>query len=232
MANRAAGPSDEVKHSRRQPGVAQHFVEANAGEGSVAGRFENDCVAGDQSAGGHARGQCERKVERRDHGPDAVGFQHAAGLLGAGAAHGQFVAVVFLHLSAVVEDEVDSLGNFGDGFKAVLADLEAEERGKFKLTPRHQSGGLAQKRGALWPAEVPPHRRSGLGSGDGFACLVAASALKIAEQGARVGRRGVGERAVFGLLRLSGNEHGVRVAEFAAHLFQRCVESLMEFLPE
>src|SRR2546429_7354825 len=137
MANGAAGASDEVKHSRRQLSVAQHFVEANAGEGSVAGRFENDGVAGDQRAGGHARGQCEWKVEWRDHGPDAVGVQHAAGLLGTGAAHGQLVTVVFLHLLTVVEDEVDSLGYFGDGFKTVLADFEAEERGKFKLTPRH-----------------------------------------------------------------------------------------------
>ena len=90
----------------------------------------------------------------------------------------------------------------------------------------------AQKRGALSPAEVPPRRESGPGSGDGFARFVAVPALKIAEQGARVGWRGVGERAVFGLLRLSGNEHGVRVAEFAAHLFQRCIESLVKFLPE
>src|SRR2546430_5160799 len=114
MANRAAGASDEVKHSRRQLSVAQHFVEANAGEWSVAGRFENDGVARDQRAGGHARGQCEWKVEWRDHGPDAVRFQHAAGLLGTGAAHGQLVTVVFLHLLTVVEDEVDSLGYFGD----------------------------------------------------------------------------------------------------------------------
>src|SRR2546430_8546231 len=68
-------------------------------------------------------------------------------------------STLFPYTTLFRSDEVDSLGYFGDGFKTVLADFEAEERGKFKLTPRHQTGGRAQKRGALSPTEVPPRDR-------------------------------------------------------------------------
>src|SRR5438094_10047917 len=93
----------------------------------VASWFENGRVARDQRAGTHARGERQREVKRRDDGPDPVGFKHAPGLLDAVAAHLRFITIVLLHLPAIIKNQVDGFGNLGDGFEAVLADLEAEQ---------------------------------------------------------------------------------------------------------
>src|SRR5204863_373071 len=106
-----------------------------------------------------------------------------------------------LHLVAVVEDQVDGFGNFGDGFEPVLADLEAEQRGKFELALRHPVRRLAEQRNAVLPAEIPPAGINGPGRGDGFAHVKAATALKPAEDLAGVGGSDVVKCAYPGLLR-------------------------------
>ena len=231
-AGGVARSGDEVEHSRRQSGIAQHFVEAKPGERGVAGRLENDGIAGEQRARGHARGQREREVERRDDGPDAVGFEHVAGMLDAGAVHRLFVTVVFLHLPGVVENQVDGFRNFGDGFEAVLADFEAEQRGEFKLALRHQLGGFAQQRHALPPAKVAPCGENGFGRGDGFAGIVPAAKLKFAQQHMGIGGRSVGERAVPRSLRLAFDKQRMRGAQFVPNLPERRIKCLMKIFSE
>ena len=62
-------------------------------------------------------------------------------------------------LLTVIENQVDGFGDFGDGFKAVLADFQAEQRREFILALGHQPGGLAQQRDPLLPAKVAPGRK-------------------------------------------------------------------------
>ena len=181
VAGSVAGASNEVEDAGWQSSVAQHFIEAEAGPGRVAGRLENNCVSGDQSPRSHARGQGDREVERRDHGPDPVWLEHAPGLLGAGAAHRHFVTIAPFDLLAVIENEVDRLGNFRNGLEAVLADLQAHQRGEFKLALGHQFGGLAQERDPVPPAELAPGRKDSLGRGDSLARLFTAAELEFAE---------------------------------------------------
>ena len=195
VADGVAGAGDQVEDARRQSGIAEHFVKAEAGQRRVTGRLENNGIARDQRAGGHASRQGEREVERPNHGPDAIGPEHAAGLLGAGAAQRQFVAVMFLDLPTIVEDQIDGFGDFGDGFEAVLANLEAEQGGQLELALRHQVGGFAQQSDAMFPAQIAPDGINSLGRRDGPARVVAAAALKFAEQHACVGWCGVGESA-------------------------------------
>ena len=154
VARGAARPGDEVKYARRQAGVAERFVKTNAGVGRVAGRLENDGVTGHQRARGHAGAQREREVERGDDGPHAVGFEHAACVLGAGAAHRQFIAAVFFHLLAVIENQVNGFGDFGDGFETILANFQCEDCSEIELSLCHQISGSAKDFYSRSPAEI------------------------------------------------------------------------------
>ena len=109
-------------------------------------------------------------------------------MLGAGATHGQFIAAVFFHLLAVIENQVNGFGDFGDGLEAILPNFKAEQRGEFELTLHHQVGGFAQERDTFLPAKVSPGGINRPGRLDGLACVVAIAELKFAEHQTGVGR--------------------------------------------
>ena len=232
VAGGVAGAGDEVEHAGRQSSVAQNFIQAEAGPGRVAGGLEHNCVSSNQSPGSHARGEGNREVERRDHGPDPVRLEHAPSLLGAGATHRHFVSIVPFDLLAVIENEVDGLGHFRNGLETVLADFQTDHCGEFILALRHQFGGLAQEGDALAPAEAAPGGKDGLGGGDGLARVFAAAELKFAEQHARVSGRGVGERAGFRLDCFAFDEHGMGSAEPGPEPLVCRIERLMKILSQ
>lgn len=109
-----AGAGQVVADADRQAGVMENFVKPQTARGGGAGRLEDHGVAAEQRAGDHAGRQGEGEVERRDHDPDAIGPQHGTGLLTAAAAYRRFVTVLRLHPRAVIQQQIDGLGNFQD----------------------------------------------------------------------------------------------------------------------
>ena len=116
VPGRGPRPGHEVHYAVGQAGVAERFEQQPATERGVAGDLEHDGVAGGQRRADRPAGQREREVERRDHGPDAVGLQARA--VAADEAGERVVgqvapkAVVGLHLVAVPGDQLGGLLDF------------------------------------------------------------------------------------------------------------------------
>ena len=135
-------------------------------------------------------------------------------------------------LRAVVLDQVDGFGHFGDGLEAVLADLHAHQRGNLVLALHQDVGGFAQQADAFLPADIAPAGEGGPGGGNGFLGVGSVALLELAEQDAGVSGRGVVEGAVLGLLCLSVDVHGVGFAQFFAHVTNGRVEGVVELVAQ
>ena len=105
----------------------------------------------------------------------------------------QFETVLFLHLLAIIENQVNRLGNFRDGFESVLANLQRQYGGEFKLSLGHQLGGAAKCLNAFGPGSIVPRGKSGSGCVDRLPNVGAFAALKTAEHLAGIGRIQIGE---------------------------------------
>ena len=137
-----------------------------------------------------------------------------------------------LHLAAVVENEIDALGNLGDGFEAILADFETENCGEAELPLGHDLGSFAEEGDALLPAQVGPVRNRGLGGFDGLTGFFGTGALEFAQQDARVGGGRIRESSSPGFLLLSADVERMRAAEFLVLVGKRRVKRPVKVFPQ
>ena len=128
----APGAVDVVEDARRQARVADAVGEQAARPGRVGGALEDDRVAGHERGGGRARRERDREIERRDHGPDAVGPHHAPVARDEDVRRVvrqlELVALVRLEVVRVDVEEVHAFLRLAERLEPVLADLEHERR--------------------------------------------------------------------------------------------------------
>jgi hypothetical protein len=132
VAHDAAGPAHIVEDAGRQARVTQAVREQPTGPGRVRRTLEHDRVAGDERRGGRPARERERKVERRDDDPRAVGLHDRAVVARVAAQRivGQaMVEALTLVVVAVMREEVGRFLRLAERLHAVLADLE-RERGR------------------------------------------------------------------------------------------------------
>lgn len=67
-----APAGEKLEGRRRDTGLEEHLVEAEAGQRRLLGGLHDDGVAGDQRRGGHAGEDRQREVPRRDHDAHAA----------------------------------------------------------------------------------------------------------------------------------------------------------------
>ena len=182
------GPVTKLKTPGGSPASTTMLVELRAEERRVAGGLEDDGVPGRQRATGRAGRERDRKIERRNDGPDAVRPQHADVLFaGAQRSHLLDEAFVLLDLIAVVRHQIGAFFDVADAFESVLADLVAHQRRQLVAVIANRVGDLSHvRRAAAATAEPPTSGYARPRRGDRRLHMFPRALLKSSEQDARV----------------------------------------------
>ena len=197
LAGRSAASGHEVEDAVRYARLHHDFRELVAEQRRDRRRLEHHRVAGDERAARRSGRKRQRKIERRDDGPHAVGPQHA-GVLFAGPEDAErgFEPMMRRDLIAVVLDEIRRFLDVADAFEPVLAGFVTHER---RQLPAVRANGLGRPSSAAATRSAPrPRAPAGEGPprrGDRVAHLFAARALKPSEQDAGVDRAAILELA-------------------------------------
>ena len=137
-----------------------------------------------------------REVERAHDPEHAVRPQDRPGVDGrvAEIAHLDVVAVVLLHRVAVVAQQVGRLLDLAERLDAVLADLEAHDRGLVHEAVADELGRAADDLETIAPGSRGPSRLGGTSRGDGVVDVLGRAGRERPDDEVAVDRRGHVER--------------------------------------
>ena len=191
------GPVTKLNTPRGKPASIAISLSLRAHERRVAGRLEDDGVAGRQRAARRSCRERERKIERRDDRPDAVRPQHAHVVFArAERAHLLDETVVLFDLIAIVRNEIGRLFDITDAFEPVLADLVPHERRQLASMISNGVGDSAHVHEPLLPRQRGPRRIGGARRRHRRPHVILRALLKMPEQNAGIDRTAILELRV------------------------------------
>ena len=213
---------------RGAPACSKISTSLIARQRRLRGRLHHHRVAGAERRGDGRAQQGVGEVPGRNHGPDAVGAQHAGVLIGRHQPpHLPHVAPVRAQLVGVIRVEIGGLLDLAQRLDPVLPHLEDEPGGELEPALAHDGGGAVEQRGALLPGGRAPRREGGLGGGDRVAHVI-----RRRRRHARHDRAGVGRAAALdrrrARARLARDVQRVGPPELALHLGDRRGERRVE----
>ena len=216
-AHLLADPRQVMQHIRRDAGLMQDLDEPPGRHRCLFGRFEHHGTSGRQSGDGHAAGDGQREIPRRDdggHTPRLV--EHQILLTRDIPVPGSQPC---LRLQGVVAAKIDRLGDIGIGLPPGLAGLQANPCRQFGPTVTHDPCGPAEDVGAFLDRTGGPCRQS-LGSlGDGAQGLGLRRACRVADDLGMVCRVGTGDLAG-GSHPLAADQKRIALAQPGPRAFQ------------
>ena len=231
FADRRTRAGDEIESAVRHTRVA-HRLRQQATAPWRGGRgLEHHGVAGHQCGARGSAGQRQGKVERRDHDPGTVRFQHTRVLADESrqriAGHGPHESVVRLHLVTVVGDKVRRLLRLAQRLHAILADLERKHGTESVDAFLDERDDTPQHAHAFLPRQPRPRGKRALRRRDGGLRVHVLPCLEAAERDARIDRTRGGELARRAHV-LSADQHRVLAVQLLPHLPHRGIEPRMQ----
>ena len=193
-------PGSRCSASSGTPPACSASTTALAHRRGLLGGLEDDGVAGRQRGGGHAAGDRQREVPRRDHAGHASGdVAHRVALtrqLQQRAALAQRERAL-----GVVLEEVDRLADVGVGLGPGLAGLADGQGGELEAAAAQDAGGAGERGGAVGGGLARPGLVAGLGADDRVLDVLFGRLVGVGDDAGRLRRVDGGE--------LAAGHHGV-----------------------